>query len=131
MPIGGLAPKVVTRRGMTLPMPFLTRRGTNGQRGTRTVQMVTHRGTAQNDVTIRLAAEPAGGPRSEATLVSYATALAPTGSAPGCTLQCPMTDCAEWRGSLTIPSSAASEASPLQRVVRLTERNFASLESDG
>ena len=80
--------------------------------------MVTHRGTAQNDDTIQVAAEPAGGPRSEATLVSYATALAPTGAVPGCTLQCPMTDCAEWRGSLTIPSSAASEASPLQRVVR-------------
>ena len=82
--------------------------------------MVTHRGTAQNDDTIQVAAEPAGGPRSEATLVSYATALAPTGSVPGCTLQCPMTDCAEWRGSLTIPSSAASEASPLQPVVRLS-----------
>ena len=80
--------------------------------------MVTHRGTAQNDDTIQVAAEPAGGPRSEATLVSYATALAPTGSVPGCTLQCPMTNCAEWRGSLTIPRSAASEASPLQRVVR-------------
>ncbi len=57
--------------------------------------MVTHRGTAQNDDTVQVAAEPAGGPRSETTLVSYATVLAPTGSVPGCTQQRPITDCAK------------------------------------
>ena len=57
--------------------------------------MVTHRGTAQNDDTVPVAAEPAGGPRSETTLVSYATVLAPTGSVPGCTQHRPITDSAK------------------------------------
>ena len=57
--------------------------------------MVTLRGTAQNDDTVPVAAEPAGGPRSETTLVSYPTALAPSGSVPGSTQQRPITDCAK------------------------------------
>ena len=86
--------------------------------------MVTHRGTGQNDVTVHLAAEPAGLPGSQTTLWSFSFTEATT--PPRLTKQkqrlgamtAPHARLRSKQSGLTIPSSAASEASPLQRVVR-------------
>ena len=86
--------------------------------------MVTHRGTGQNDVTVHLAAEPAGLPGSQTTLWSFSFTEATT--PPKLTKQkqrlgamtAPHARLRSKQSGLTIPSSAASEASPLQRVVR-------------
>ena len=86
--------------------------------------MVTHRGTGQNDVTVHQAAEPAGLPGSQTTLWSFSFTEATTPPKLTKQKQClgamtaPHARLRSKQSGLTIPSSAASEASPLQRVVR-------------
>ena len=80
--------------------------------------MVTHRGTAQNDDTVQVAAEPAGGPKSETTLALLRNGPCPNGIRARLYPTAPHHGLCEAIGSPTIPSSAASAASPLQRVVR-------------
>ena len=86
--------------------------------------MVTHRGTGQNDVTVHVAAEPGDLWRSENHPWSFCFTEATT--PPKLTRQkqrpsamtAPHARLRSKQSGLTIPSSAASEASPLQRVVR-------------
>ena len=77
--------------------------------------MVTHRGTAQNDDTVQVAAEPAGGPRSETTLVLLRNGPFLKGSAPVCAKQFPIMDSTKQRGSLTLAFSGERSESAARR----------------
>ena len=86
--------------------------------------MVTHRGTSQKDATVHVAAEPADGPGSEnhPFVVLFhgddATVRLPRQRQRSAAVTAPHRGHRSTQSGLTIPSSAASEASPLQRVVR-------------
>ena len=58
--------------------------------------MVTHRGTAQNDATVQVAAEPADGPGSETTLALLRNGPRPNGILARLFEQFHITDRAKW-----------------------------------